>query len=199
MKKICLFICLILISACTYVGKERNVNIVSKKEGVANNKSFYVIYPENGTYQTLFRKKIVENKDSAKEVMKVFEKKLKEKIKNITTSASNLDLKTGFEKAKENNSDYLIQMDINNWKDSTYFMCRPYNDGSGIVKEPRQEEKDSLDIVIYIYDVKTKELINKQELVGNGCPIILLNLIPVGTNSPEGYLKELLDDWSKTI
>lgn len=45
----------------------------------------------------------------------------------MIVSEKNLDLESAFMEAKNNNSDYLIDIKINNWKDSSYFLCAPSN------------------------------------------------------------------------
>jgi hypothetical protein len=181
-------------SACTYVGKYRKVDIVSKKNSINLSEGFYMIYPKDGHKKTYFTSSKVESKNSAKEFMKVFKKEFKH-VGHLAVSPENMDLTAGFKSAKANGSKYLIDTKIIEWKDAFYMACRPSTTGGA---GTQVLTKDAVDIQISIYDVNTKELLNQQRLVSNGCPIVFA-FFPIGTNSPEGHLKKVLREWKKTL
>lgn len=192
--KISLFIILaLMINGCSMVGKERKVDILSKSSKAVIGNSYYLNYPQNGSETDFLTKKLVVNEDSAKEVTKLFKDKFYKTFGNLSVSETNTDLEKGFKNAKLNGSNYLIDIEIHEWKDASYLFCQ-WDKKSNTVMS-----KDSADITVSVYDVASKKIINKQRLTGNGCPTIWLGYIPVGTSDPEGYFSDLLDEWIKSI
>jgi CheY-like chemotaxis protein len=190
-------IAIILVSGCTSVGGQKSVKLLSKKEKVNLANSFYLNYPKNGPTQAGSTKNLKENKESAKEVVKVFKNTFSGKVKKLTVSESNLTLEAALKKAKQNGARYLITMDINEWKDASCSACRHVRNkktGKKVV-----QARDTADVTIYVFGTKTGTLINKRRLIGSGCPDEFLGFLPVGTKSPEGHFKKLVKDWVKTI
>jgi hypothetical protein len=192
--KISLFIILaLMINACSMVEKERKVDILNKSSKAIIGNTYYLNYPKNGVQQDFLTKKLVVNEDSGKEVVTLFKDKFFKTFGNLTVSETNTDLEKGLKDAKLKGINYFIDVEINEWKDASYFTCQ-IDKNTGAVMS-----KDAADITISVYDVASKTMINKQRLIGNGCPTIWLGWISVGTSDPEGYLTDLLDDWIKSL
>jgi hypothetical protein len=193
MKKNLIALGLILVLAnCTFVRKRANVNILGKSDSVNMSSSFYLNYPKNGVEETYVLKKFEENKTSAEEVVASFKKFFAGKVGGLTVGSSNLSLDKAFEEAEIKGDNYLVDMEINEWKDASYPLCRGDNKGN-------VQTLDKADVTIYIYHVKTKQLINKQRLTSSGCPTVFFAFIPLGINNPAGHFAELLQKWIKTI
>jgi hypothetical protein len=181
----------LMINGCSTFSMESNVDILSKSSKAVIGNSFYLIYPKNGFQEDFITHKQVENQDSAKEVVKIFRDRFFKTFGSLTVGDANTDLEKGLQQAKLNGSNYLINIEIAEWKDASYFACKCDSTG-------RLMSKDSVDLTISVYDVAAKTIINKQRLVGNGCPTLLL-YIPIGKSNPEDYLSPLLDEWMKSI
>jgi hypothetical protein len=193
MKKNLIVLGLILaLSNCTFVGKKTSVNILNKSDSINLSSSFYLNYPKNGVEETYVLKKFKENKTSAEEVIASFKKFFARRVGGLTMGNSNLPLNKAFKEAKRKGDNYLIDIKINEWKDASYFLCKPDNKGD-------IQTLDKADVTVYIYHVRTKQLVNKQRLTSSGCPTVLLSFIPLGVNSPEGHFAKLLQKWIKTI
>ncbi len=182
-----------MINGCSMVSKERKVDILSKSSKAVIGNSYYLIYPKNGVEQDFLTKKSVVNENSAEEVVKLFKAKFIKTFGNLKVSDTNMNLEKGLKEAKLTGNNYLIDIEINEWKDASYLFCQ-------VDKKTNQVmSRDSADITISVYDVASKTIINKQRLVGNGCPTLWFNMIPVGPSQPEEYFSDLLDDWIKSI
>lgn len=196
MKKCYLIICLtLLLNACTFVSTTKNVKVFNKDDSIGFENTFFLNYPKNGFEESYFTKKLKENKNSAKNVVDIFKQKMNDSFGNLYISNKNLSLQDAFEEAKLRGDNYLIDMQIITWKDASYILCRPtQSQGTTEVLT-----KDSVEIVISIYDVNSKILLNRQKLIENGCPIVFFGFIPVGKNSPHSHFKSLLNEWIKSL
>lgn len=188
-----LIVVALMMNGCSMVGKERKVDILNKTGQAVIGNSYLLIYPKNGVEEDFITKKSVVNENSAEEVVKLFKDKFIKTFGSLTVSEENMNLEKGFKEAKLRGSNYLIDIEINEWKDASNLFCK-YDD-----KSKKVMTKDSADVTISVYDVASKAIINKQRLVGNGCPTLLLNIIPVGASEPESYFSDLLDEWIKTL
>lgn len=192
MKKTLLF-AILLLSSCSWVSKERALELNVQEDKIDITKSFYVAYPSDGYKRGYFSGKMKKNNKSAKEVSKYFLKFAKKNLGKVSLAQEYKSLEDNFKDANDNGDDYLIVLDIEEWKDASFFVCE-YS-----IQNGRVLDRDAADIIVSVYDVKTQTLLNKQRLVGNGCPFKLFFLIPIGTNSPEGYFKYSLKHWINNI
>ncbi|MCE3255180.1 MAG: hypothetical protein K0R25_674 [Rickettsiaceae bacterium] len=199
LKRLLIILSLLLtISNCTWVGTVKNIRTFDENNKVNIKDSFYLIYPKNGFQKTMITKKLEENHDSAKEVVDVFRSKLSEVVNELSIGDKNIDLNQGFKDADLKGSKYLIDITINEWKDAFYMMCAaPHTGQSYGSSEP--VTLDTVDLTIFVYDVKTKSLVNKQRIENRGCPIVFLAFIPVGKNSPSSRLESMIPDWFKNL
>jgi len=196
-KTLIAIILISLISSCSWVGTLKNIKTFDQQTKINTQDSFYLIYPKNGFEKTMILKKLQENPDSAREVVNVFRNKLSENFGELSISDKNVNLEEGFKAANLKGSKYLIDITINQWKDAFYMMCRAGQSSSSFSNEPAT--LDAVDLTIFVYDVKTKSLINKQKIENSGCPIVLLGYIPIGKNSPSSRLESMIPEWSQNI
>lgn len=188
---------LYFLTSCTWVGTQKQVQIFNKDNPVNTQSSFYLLYPKNGYYKTFLTKKLKENKKSSKEVVDTFRSQLTEKLGELTISESNSSLDKAFKNAKDNGSQYLITITINQWKDAYYAACRAHTNHHGRTSSPPTQ--DTVDLTVFIYNVKTKALLNKQKIENKGCPVVIAGLIPIGKNSPEARLSPMIQEWLENI
>jgi hypothetical protein len=198
MRNIIFSILALSLASCTWVGTEKQIKVFNKNNPVNTLSSFYLIYPKNGFYKTFFTKKLKENKKSAQEVVETFRDELSENLGEFTISEENIDLKEGFKKSKVNGSQYLVSITINQWKDAYYGVCTPNTNNQGHVTEGAPT-MDTVDLTVFIYDVKSKKLLNKQKIENKGCPMVFIGVIPIGKNSPEARLKPMITEWLNNI
>lgn len=196
-KTLIAIILISLISSCSWVGTLKNIKTFDQQTKINTQDSFYLIYPKNGFEKTMILKKLQENPDSAREVVNVFKNKLSENFGELSISDKNVNLEEGFKAANLKGSKYLIDITINQWKDAFYMMCRAGQSSSSFSNEPAT--LDAVDLTIFVYDVKTKSLINKQKIENSGCPIVLLGYIPIGKNSPSSRLESMIPEWIQNI
>lgn len=196
-KTLIAIILISLISSCSWVGTLKNIKTFDQQTKINTQDSFYLIYPKNGFEKTMILKKLQENPDSAREVVNVFRNKLSENFGELSISDKNVNLEEGFKAANLKGSKYLIDITINQWKDAFYMMCRAGQSSSSFSNEPAT--LDAVDLTIFVYDVKTKSLINKQKIENSGCPIVLLGYIPIGKNSPSSRLESMIPEWIQNI
>lgn len=196
MKKIIIFLSLIVIAGCTWVGTIEKVKTIHTGDSINQNASFYMIFPKNGVEQTYFTQTREENEESSAEAVSVFYNKFHKRFGSLTVTQTNLSLEEGFKQAKLRGDKYLITMEIHEWKDAFYMTCRGNNNPN---LATNTAAFDSFDISIRIYDVKTKVLLNDQRLQNSGCPIILLGVIPVGKMGPDSRFDDTLDAWYRTL
>ena len=196
-KTLIAIILISLISSCSWVGTLKNIKTFDQQTKINTQDSFYLIYPKNGFEKTMILKKLQENPDSAREVVNVFKNKLSENFGELSISDKNVNLEEGFKAANLKGSKYLIDITINQWKDAFYMMCRAGQSSSSFSNEPAT--LDAVDLTIFVYDVKTKSLINKQKIENSGCPIVLLGYIPIGKNSPSSRLESMIPEWIQKI
>lgn len=196
MKKIFIFLSLIIIAGCTWVGTVENVKTLHTKGTINPSASYFMIYPKNGTERSFFTQAPEENKDSAAEVSSVFYNKFHKHLGSLTVTENNISLEEGFKQANLRGDNYLISMDIHDWKDAFYMSCRGTNNQN---VETNSAAFDSLDVSIRIYDVKTKALLNDQRLQNSGCPMVILAFIPIGKMSPSSRFDESLNVWFKSL
>lgn len=187
---------MLVLSGCTYVGTREAVNPLESQH-INTDKAFYLIYPQNGIQKTYFTANLKENEESASQVVNTFQKKFYEKVGSLTISENNLSLDDGFRIAKARGDDYLINMDINSWKDAFYMTCRPsQQQGATTVLD---QALDSADVTISIYDVKTQKLLNRQRVQNSGCPVIFFGVLPLGKMSPSSRFAASLDKWFENL
>ena len=191
MKNLTIFLAssFLFLVSCSYTGTQQQVKLHHKEHSVNLSSSFYLIYPKNGLKQG-FTAKMKENPKSATEVVATLKEYFVENGSTLAVSSKNIELDDGFKKAKQNGSEYLMKVDINQWQDVYYGSCR----GAGMHKH-QISSLDTADVTLYIYNVETQKLLNKQKLSSKGCPTVLLSLIPLGMNNPEARLKSLLPEW----
>lgn len=187
----------LLLANCTWVGTSKQIKVFNKDNPVNTHSSFYLNYPKNGFQKTFLTNKLDENFDSAREVVDTFRSGLSEKMGQLTISGSNLKLDEAFKEASLRGSQYLIDIDIAQWKDASYFLCASSQNRNGQFNEPTS--LDTVDLTIFVYDVKDKKLINKQTIDNRGCPIVIGGMIPIGKNSPSSRLSSMLGDWLNNI
>ncbi|MFT6332660.1 MAG: hypothetical protein ACJAW3_001004 [Lentimonas sp.] len=190
-------ILLFFISSCTWVGTKKNIRIFDERTKVNTQDSFYLIYPKNGFYNAMFTTKLKENHKSSKEVVGIFRAKLFEEVGEISISDKNISLEEGFKAAKLKGSKYLIDININEWKDAFYAMCTPSQTGNNPNTDP--VTLDTVDLTVFVYNVQTKTLINKQKIKNKGCPIVLAGVIPIGKNSPNSRLESMIPAWLNNL
>lgn len=196
MKKILLLISVLLLNACASVAPHENVDILKKEHKIEKYKSFYVLYPENGDEYTYIKQEHTKNEQSAEQVVNIFKTKFNGSFGSLYVGKQGLSLEEGFKDAALRGDDYLITLNINIWQDSFYLNCvAPLAQGSN---RDKGKDYDIADVNIRIYDVKTKQMIDNQNLYNAGCPVVVLN-IPFGKNSPEARFKEVLDNWFRNI
>ena len=193
---ITLFLSLSLVG-CTWVGTNKQIKISSKDNPVNIRGSFYLNYPKNGFQKTFITRELKENPKSAKEVVGTFENSLSKKLGQISIGEKNLNLEEAFKEASLKNSQYLIEIEIYQWKDASYFLCASHQSPGGQFNEPASI--DTVNLAILVYDVKTKKLLNKQTIDNKGCPIVIGGMIPLGKNSPSSRLSSMLGDWLNNI
>ncbi|MBM3590547.1 MAG: DUF4823 domain-containing protein [Alphaproteobacteria bacterium] len=199
MKKLSITTLLIslFVTSCTWVGTSKQIRVFNKDNPINTQSSFYLNYPKNGFQKTFLTKNLEENPDSAKEVVATFRNGLSEKLGQLTIGEKNLKLDEVFKEASTRGSQYLIDIEIAQWKDASYFLCASSQSPNGQFNEPASI--DTVDLTISIYDVKTKKLLNKQTIDNRGCPIVIGGMIPVGKNSPSSRLSSMLADWLNNI
>ncbi len=199
MKKILLLISVLFLNACVAVWPREDVNILKRESKIEKYKSFYVLYPENGDEYTYFLQERTKNEKSAKQVVSVFQQKFDKKLGNLYVGKQGLSLEEGFKEASLRGDEYLIALNINVWQDSFYMHCVAGVSNRGIPADVLEKDYDIADVNIRIYDVKTKQLLNNQNVYNAGCPVVLFNVIPLGKNSPKSRLNSALDDWFDNI
>jgi hypothetical protein len=191
MKKIVLIsVGFLLLGGCSSVIPSRNIGKFEQDKKIDTGASFYMIQPKDGHEITFFKGERVENRGSAKEASDVFFKKFHKKLGSLVRSEQNMTVVHGLEEARARGDKYMITLDIDEWNSEFYMACTGANGST---------KRDSIDISVQIYDVRTGELLNKQRLQNSGCPTILLNLIPVGTMGPKGRFSDSLSAWFKNI
>lgn len=188
---------LILLANCTWVGTNKQIKVFNKDSAIDVQSSFYLNYPKNGFEKTMFTRQLEENPQSAKEVVDVFRSNLSEKFGQLTINDRHLKLDEAFKEAALKGHQYLIDIEIAQWKDASYFLCSSYQSPSGQFNEPTT--LDTVDLTILIYDVKTRNLLNKQTIDNRGCPIVIMGTIPVGKNSPSSRFASMLREWQNNL
>lgn len=183
MKKIFIFMSLIIIAGCTWMGTVESVKIVHIGGIVNPNAGFYMIYPQN-----------TEQGDMA-EAVSVFYNKFHQSFGTLTVTQTHIPLEEGFKQAKLQGDKYLISMEIHEWKDAFYMTCSNNNSK----QTAKGASVDSLDVSIRVYDVKTKALLNDQRLQNSGCPFVLLGIVPIGKMGPDSRFDDVLDTWFNTL
>lgn len=196
MKKIFIFLSLIVIAGCTWVGTVENVKTVHTGGAINLNASFYMIYPQNGAERTFYTQTREENEDSAAEAVSVFYNKFHKNFGSLTVTQTHVSLEEGFKQAKLRGDKYLISMEIHEWKDAFYMTCRTTANPN---LPTNTAAYDSLDVSIRVYDAKTKVLLNDQRIQNSGCPIVLLGVIPFGKMGPDSRFDDTLDIWFNTL
>jgi hypothetical protein len=199
MKKATLFtisFCL-FVANCTWVGTSKKIRLFDKEDKINIDSSFYLNYPKDGFQKTYFTKKLETNFDSAKEVVAVLRDKLSETFGQLTINERNLKLEEALAEASMKKNQYLIDIEIAQWKNASYLLCAPSQSKFSQYSEP--ETMDTVDLTIYIYDTKSKKLLNKQVIDNRGCPIVLLGIIPIGKNSPSSRFSSMIEEWLKNI
>ena len=78
-------------------------------------------------------------------------------------------------------SDYLIYSHVEKWTDPFGMSCH-------------QHYSDEASVVLSIYSIENKELINATRLAAKSCPHTL-NGIPLSTGSPESLYEDLFTEW----
>ncbi|MCL2673611.1 MAG: DUF4823 domain-containing protein [Alphaproteobacteria bacterium] len=197
MKKVALFIMgTLLLAGCTFVGTSENIGRFEGNDKTIDvNASFFLIHPKPGYKKSFVLENRVENKGSAKAASDVFFKKFHKKFGSLTRSDENMTIEEGLRTAKARGDKYLITMDIDEWNSEFYMHCRAVTQRSGSTTA----KTDSIDVSVQVYDVRTGNLLNKQRLQNSGCPVVFLNIIPVGTMGPKGRFDASLDKWFKNI
>lgn len=195
MKKIFIFMSLIIIAGCTWVGTVESVKTIHTGGSVNPNAGFYMIYPRNEMEKAYDDQAFEDDKNSATKAVGVFYNKFHKAFGALTVTQTHIPLEEGFKQAKLRGDKYLISMEIHDWIDVFYMTCRNNN--------PKQTANaasvDRLDVSIRVYDVKTKALLNDQRLQNSGCPFVLLGIIPVGKMGPDSRFDDALDTWFNTL
>jgi len=187
----------LFISSCTWVGTSKQIKVFNKDNPINTQSSFYLNYPKNGFQKTILTQNLEENPDSAKEVVNTFRNALSEKLGQLTIGENNLKLDEAFKDALSKGNQYLIDIEISQWKDASYFLCASSQSKNGQFNEPTS--MDTVDLTIFVYDIKTNKLLNKQTIDNRGCPIVIGGMIPIGKNSPSSRLSPMLIDWLNNI
>lgn len=198
MNKIFTLLLTFILCGCTWSMTNEQIKPLNKRANVDIQSSFYLIYPNNGGEKGYFTGSVDENKESAQEAVDVFYNKYKNKMRALTISNRNISLHEGFQNASRKNAKYLITMNITDWKDAFYMTCQR-NLYAGDNHTYNQYSIDSIILSIEVYDVRTQSLLNKQTLSNNGCPMVFLSLIPIGTMGPKGRFSDSLDKWEKNL
>ena len=181
MKKIIFLLALVACSSLKSISTRTKVEVKEEKVDLSN--SFYILPAKNfGEYEN--------SGYEAGVAMKSF---LDEYAKSVYLTTKSLNLDEGITDAKNNNSKYLITIEINNWKDANDVLC-------GLVPFV----VDRLEVFINVYDVNSKKLVNRQSLKNNTCPIKVgaLGIPPIvslSTGTPGARLYEGLVKWRDNI
>lgn len=198
MKKLLVIAFLVLyLTSCTWVGTVKQIKVFNKDDLVNIQNSFYLNYPKNGFQKTIITNKLEENADSAQEVVSTLRNYLSENLGQLTISEKNLKLEDAFKSALLKGSHYLIDIEITQWKDASYFLCASSQSRNNQFYGP--PTLDTVDLTIFIYDVKTQKLLNKQTIDNRGCPTVFFGLIPVGKNNPSSRLLSMLPEWLNNV
>lgn len=88
------------------------------------------------------------------------------------------------ENAVINKSDYLIYSRVEKWTDPIGINCQKYY-------------ADEASVLLSLYSVSNKKLINTSRLADKSCPA-KLNGVPLSTGSPEGQYRDLILQWIQT-
>ena len=196
MNKLLTAVPIVLLGACSYTLPNSNVQPFAESKKVDANRNFWIAMPQDGKQLALFGTELHPSEDSGSDAQKAFGKAVSKKLGRVTLAKAPATTAENLKAAKANGDDYMISMDVHEWKDSFYFNCpRPNQNSGGIGKNGL----DTADVTVFVYDVKSGSVVNKQRLTKSGCPAILFNFIPVGTNSPEGRFSEMLSDWHKDV
>lgn len=198
MRKIYLMLFILMANGCAWVGTTESIRSFNEKEAINTQSSFYLLYPKNGHEKGYFTGNLAENKNSAKEAVDVFYKKYHKTFGTLTIGKEGETLEEAFKIAGMKGDEYVLSIDIFDWKDAFYMTCVGSTNRQG-APETNNNAFDSVDVALQVYDVKTKKLLNKQRLSNNGCPVVFLGVIPIGTMGPKGRFSASLAKWENNL
>lgn len=170
-------------SGCTWVVGIKKYDAINTPEPISREKSFYVPVAHDG--QTLtwpLQKSAAAPKSGATASSILYEKIRSVQSRSIMGVAAESE-REALESARQKGLDYVVYPKVNLWVDPVYLACAP-------------EYADRAEVELSVYDVKAGKTVTLDRLVSGGCPINFLN-IPIGTTTPEGRFRKVLELWAQ--
>lgn len=170
-------------SGCTFVVGRNQVNPINPPGPISNYKSFYVPVAHDG--QTLtwpLQKPDAAPKSGLSASSILYEKVRSIQPRTVMGVAAETE-REALESARQKGLDYVVYPKVNLWVDPVYLACAP-------------EYADRAEVELSVYDVKAGNTVTLDRLVSGGCPINFL-YIPIGTTTPEGRFRKVLELWTQ--
>jgi hypothetical protein len=199
MNKCHVIACAAVLAGCTYSLPNTALKPFPEAEKLSSAKFVYVVTPKDGRQLAFLSDSLEPSEGSGRAAAETFADEMGGKFSKIAIGP-NAKFEDALKAARATKSDYMLTMDVHEWKDSFYMNCQSTQSAGGAVQGPRDNVRDTADVTLYLYSTDSGKLVNKQRLTKRGCPAIVLGFIPVGSNSPEGRFGQVLGDWyDKTV
>lgn len=186
MKRLLILMMVSFISGCAshYV----NVKPIAEEPGKPDvQKSFYLAWPNDGREKGFFTLNWQANEGSGREVVEIMQDYLKNKGWTVVVGNVPETQKQALESAEKNRTAFMIYPELNIWNDPSSGACYAY-------EERERRNADEADVNIFVYDMRSKKVLNSYEVNIYGCPHIV-NGFPIGTYTPEGQFRHALEKW----
>ncbi len=200
MRKIFALLFLItLLPACTWSIPKRTVTPIKTTEHVIDkSKSFYLAIGSDGQEQSAWNREDYHRVfESGRSVSNQIYNFLKVRGYNVSMASSFENEKDALKSAKAQGYDYMIFPRTNFWIDPVYMICGNYSRNAKYYNDDTMiwHDYDEADVDILLFDAQSGKLVSNYNLRAIGCPVVVAGLIPLGRTSPEGHLKDVLDEW----
>jgi hypothetical protein len=185
-NKVVLFIAsVVFFTACVETTGISPINgkRLKKNELLTSNSSIYLANGGDGMMETYFSEITKEEvaKGSGVSALNIAFKQLRMKTARVVSSKTVTTEMNALKSSKLNKSDYLIYSRVERWTDPLGINCNQYY-------------KDEASVLVSLYSVKDKKLLNTSRLSANDCPFSV-NGLPVQLGSPEILYEKLFTNW----
>lgn len=175
------------ITACSaidsHVGAINGKTLKGEDRISLKDSNIYLVNGGDGRMKTFtsLGKSDEEAKGSGKSALNIASGELSKVTQLVIIENKNLSENEALEVAQLNKSDYLIYSRVEEWTDPLGISCGEYY-------------ADQASVLLSIYSVEDKKLVNTSRLAATDCPP-RLNGIPLSTGSPESLYTDLFSKW----
>jgi hypothetical protein len=181
MKKIAVFTCIAMLSACQMVNAPRGIKSVSAQGVLDTSKSVYVSVGPDGKYFSFPMQDKKEAIGSGQSVADIVFTQTSNYQPRVVKGVQMETEEQALSSARNKGLDYVLYSRANVWSEANYLTCSP-------------SYLNTVDVDLSAYEVATGKAVRVDKLYNAGCPTKVFS-IPLGLNSADRYFRDVLTIW----